>query len=149
LLNNADHYRVRVSAAVLRTRDELLVVRESRRALEILNLPGGVPKLGESIEEAVVREVLEETGYHINPTEIAFVAERRDDRWSTVTLEICFYAEIVSGDRAKPVEQDAVFAVEWLPLDHREVRSNMPYAELFPSRKRGRYLRAESRAPVS
>jgi ADP-ribose pyrophosphatase YjhB (NUDIX family) len=148
-MNNADHYRVRVSAAVLRPRDELLVVHESRLAVEVLNLPGGQPKIGEAIEDAVVREVLEETGYHVNPTEIAFVAERRDDRWSPAMIEICFYADIVSDDRAKPIEHDRVFAIEWLPLDHRDIRQHMPFAELFSARKRGRYLNVESRTTVS
>lgn len=148
-MNNADKYRVRVSAAVLRLRDELLVVRETRLAIEVLNLPGGQPKIGESIEDAVIREILEETGYRINPTEIAFVVERRDDRWSDAMIEICFYADIVSDERAQPIERDGVFAIEWLPISHRDIRRHMPHAELFSARKRGRYLKAESGTTVS
>ncbi|HTZ55769.1 MAG TPA: NUDIX hydrolase [Candidatus Acidoferrum sp.] len=148
-MNNADHYRVRVSAAVLRPRDELLVVRESRLAVEVLNLPGGAPQIGETLERAVVREVLEETGYDVNPTEIAFVAERREDRWSTSVLEICFYAEIVSDVRASPIAHDSIYAVEWLALDHPDVREHLPHADLFSVRKRGRYIDAASTSTVS
>ena len=139
-MNNAEHYRVRVSAAVLRPGDELLVVRESRLAIAVVNLPGGAPQLGETMQEAVAREVLEETGYQVVPTEIAFVAERRADRWSQSVLEICFYAEIASTIRREPVPGDGVHAIEWLPLDHRDVRHHMPYAGLFLESKRGRYL---------
>lgn len=148
-MNNADHYRVRVSAAVLRPRDELLVVRETRLAVEVLNLPGGAPQIGETLEHAVVREVLEETGYQVVPTEIAFIAERREDRWSTSLLEICFYADIVSDIRQAPVAHDSVYAVEWLALDHRDVRRHMPHAELFSARKRGRYIDAASTTTAS
>ena len=143
-MNNADHYRVRVSAAVLRPGDELLVVRESRLAVSVLNLPGGAPQLGETLENAAAREVLEETGYHVNPTEIAFVAERREDRWSEPVLEICFYADLFSELRDKPVAHDGVFAAEWLALDHSEIRRLLPHAELFSARKRGRYIDAAS-----
>ncbi|HUA07959.1 MAG TPA: NUDIX hydrolase [Candidatus Acidoferrales bacterium] len=148
-MNNADHYRVRVSAAVLRPRDELLVVRETRLAVEVLNLPGGAPQIGETLEHAVAREVLEETGYQINPTEIAFVAERREDRWSTSILEICFYAEIVSDVRISPIAHDSIHAVEWLALDHRDIRKHLPHADLFSARKRGRYIAAASKTTVS
>jgi 8-oxo-dGTP diphosphatase len=147
-MNNRDQYRVRVSAAVLRSGDELLVVRESRMAVEMVNLPGGAAQIGETLERAVVREVLEETGYHVNPTEIAFVAERREDRWSTSVLEICFYADIASDVRDAPVAHDSVYAVDWLSLDHRDIRRHLPHAELFSARKRGRYIDA-SRTTVS
>jgi len=147
-MNNADHYRVRVSAAVLRLGDELLVVRESRLAVSVVNLPGGAPQIGETLEHAVAREVREETGYHINPTEIAFVAERREDRWSPSVLEICFYADIVSEIRDEPLAQDGVFAAEWLLLDHADIHRYLPHAELFSARKRGRYIVAASRQAV-
>ncbi|MGB6984923.1 MAG: NUDIX hydrolase [Candidatus Aquilonibacter sp.] len=141
-MNNVDRYRVRVAAAVLRPRDELLVVRESRMAITVINLPGGAPQISETLERAVAREVLEETGYRINPTEIAFVAERRDDRWSASVLEICFYAEIVSEVRESIAHADGVVAAEWLPIDHADVRAHLPHAELFLARKRGRYIDA-------
>jgi 8-oxo-dGTP diphosphatase len=139
-MNSADSYRVRVSAAVLRPNDELLVVRESRLALAVVNLPGGTPQIGETLESAVMREVLEETGYEIVPTEIAFVAERRRDRYSSSVLEICFYAEITSSIRRDPIPGDGVQAIEWLPLDHADVRHHMPHASMFAESKRGQYI---------
>ena len=147
-MNNAEHYRVRVSAAVLRCGDELLVVRESRLAITVVNLPGGAPHIDETLEQAVVREVREETGYDVLPTEVAFIAERRSDRWSPSVLEICFYATIASPARYEPASGDNVHAVEWLALDHPEVRRHMPHAELLAASKRGRYLDSVSRTVV-
>lgn len=145
-MNNADHYRVRVSAAVLRPGDELLTVRESRLAVPVVNLPGGAPQIDETLQQAVIREVREETGYDVVPTEIAFVAERRRDRWSPSVLEICFYAEIASPVRHQPASGDNVHAIEWLPLDHPDVRRHMAHADLFAGSKRGRYLDHASEA---
>ncbi len=139
-MNTADPYRVRVSAAVLRPGDELLVVRESRLALTVVNLPGGAPQLGETLESAVTREVLEETGYEVVPAEIAFVAERRSDPYSSSVLEICFYARIVSQTPREPLPGDGMQAVEWLPLDDPEVRQHMPHTSLFAATRRGRYI---------
>jgi 8-oxo-dGTP diphosphatase len=44
------------------TRSEVLLIK--RRDIPVWVLPGGGLEAGESAEEAVVREVLEETGYH-------------------------------------------------------------------------------------
>ncbi|HTU69972.1 MAG TPA: NUDIX hydrolase [Candidatus Baltobacteraceae bacterium] len=148
-MNNAGPYRVRVSAAVLRPGDELLVVRESHMALAVVNLPGGAPQIGETLERAVVREVLEETGYEVVPTEIAFVAEKRSDRYSSSALEVCFYARIASRAQREPVSGDGVQVVEWLPLGHADLRRHLPHTALFAQSKRGRYIDQASRAETA
>ncbi|HTU83529.1 MAG TPA: NUDIX hydrolase [Candidatus Acidoferrales bacterium] len=145
-MNEADAYRVRVSAAVLRTPGEVLVVRESKRALAVVNLPGGAPQLGETLEHAVVREVREETGYDIVTSEIAFVMERRSRRWEDSTLEICFYAQIVAPTGCAPTSHDEVLTVDWLPFEHPDVLRHLPHARLFESSKRGRYVDRTSRS---
>lgn len=49
-------------AIVINDKDELLVMRDNWSSYRGYKLPGGYLEQGESIEEAVVREVLEETG---------------------------------------------------------------------------------------
>ncbi len=144
-MNDAEKYRVRVSAAVIRPGDELLVVRESRRAIAVVNLPGGSPHIDETLQQAVAREVLEETGYEVIPTEIAFVAERRSDRWDSSVLEICFYAQLASQVSKAPMSGDGEQIVEWLPLDHPDVRGR-PYSTVFRARRRGRFVDEALRA---
>ena len=139
-MNEADTYRVRVSAAILRAPGELLVVREKKLARPVVNLPGGAPQLGETLQNAVIREVREETGYDVLTTEVAFIAERRSERWDASTLEICFYAEIVAPITHPPSHTDEVYAVDWLRLDHPDLRHHLPHTKLFEASKRGRYI---------
>ncbi len=55
-------HHVGVGAVVVNSRDEILCVRELRKNYMPWKVPGGLSELGESISEAAVREVLEETG---------------------------------------------------------------------------------------
>ena len=60
-----------VSAAIVRAGQVLLVRRARPPAAGLFSLPGGVVELGETLEEAVVREVREETGLTIEPVGLA------------------------------------------------------------------------------
>lgn len=68
---------MRVSAAIIRPGDEILVIRQLDRGLERINLPGGMAHFNESPKQALVREVCEETGFEVIPSEIAFVSRRQ------------------------------------------------------------------------
>jgi 8-oxo-dGTP diphosphatase len=60
-----------VSAAIFRKGQVLLVKRARAPATGVYTLPGGVVELGETLLEAVVREVLEETSLTIDPVALA------------------------------------------------------------------------------
>jgi 8-oxo-dGTP diphosphatase len=137
---NADEYRVRVSAAILRPGDEILVVSESRRGMQCVNLPGGAPETGETLEEAVIREIREETGYEVTPTEIAYVAEQRVERWAESTLEVCFYAQVVTSGQRPLRTGENILSVEWRSIHDELLLRDVPHAAMFSSRKRGRYI---------
>ena len=60
-----------VSAAIVRD-GKILVVRRARApAHGLYSLPGGVVELGETLKEAVIREVREETAMTIEPVALA------------------------------------------------------------------------------
>jgi ADP-ribose pyrophosphatase YjhB (NUDIX family) len=60
-----------VSAAIYRD-GRILVVRRARApGRDLFSLPGGVVEAGETLAEAVAREVLEETGLTVEPVQLA------------------------------------------------------------------------------
>lgn len=137
---NADEYRVRVCAAILRPGDEILVIRESRRGAPYVDLPGGSPEMDETLERALIREVREETGYEVVPKEIAFVAERRAERWAESTLEICFYVQIVASIQRSARPGENILSVEWVSVHDDDLLRDVPHSGIFASSKLGRYI---------
>ncbi len=87
-----------VSAAIFRD-GRVLIVRRARPAHGLHTLPGGVVELGETLQEAVIREVREETGLAIAP------------------LQLVGFREAIARDAAGRVERHFVilpFAARWI-----------------------------------
>src|ERR1700732_3221065 len=88
-----------VSAAIFRDGRVLIVRRARPPAHGLYTLPGGGVELGETLEEAVVREVLEETALKIAPVALAG------------------YRQAIARDPAGRIERHFVilpFAARWL-----------------------------------
>ena len=83
-------------------------------------LPGGGIERGESIREALVREMLEETGCKIKITSpIGKVIERRTHNNNELQTSYCFVAEVVhvGQPRLDEGEVEAGYKLEWMAID--------------------------------
>jgi 8-oxo-dGTP diphosphatase len=90
---------VAVSAAILRDGKVLLVQRARAPASGMFSLPGGVVEIGETLIEAILREVREETNLTIEPVALAG------------------YRESITRDRQGLIERHFVilpFAARWI-----------------------------------
>ena len=104
-----------VSAAIMRE-GKLLVVRRARAPADgLFTLPGGVVEAGESLLQAVVREVAEETGISTEPVALAGFREAivRDahDRVERHFVILCFAARWRSGE---PVLNEELSEARWI-----------------------------------
>jgi 8-oxo-dGTP diphosphatase len=104
-----------VSAAIMRD-GRILVVRRARPpANGLFTLPGGVVEVGETLAEAVEREVREETGLAIEPLALAGFRETvvRDaqDRVERHFVILCFASRWKGGE---PVLNEELSEARWL-----------------------------------
>jgi ADP-ribose pyrophosphatase YjhB (NUDIX family) len=99
-----------VSAAILRDGKVLIVRRARKPALGVYTLPGGVVEAGETLEDAVRREVREETALDIEPVALAGHreviirdAQARTERHFVI---LCFASRWLSGEPQLNAELD-------------------------------------------
>jgi NADH pyrophosphatase NudC (nudix superfamily) len=83
-----------IVAALVLLNDKLVIVSSKNK--ELWGLPGGYVSTGESLEEAIIREVLEETNLQINITDFLVSYPMMKNERNLVF--IVFVAEVYSGD---------------------------------------------------
>src|ERR1044072_5365410 len=90
-----------VSAAIIRDGHVLVARRAKGASTGLYTLPGGVVEAGETLHQAVIREVQEETGLTIEPRELAGHREAiktlPDGRVERHFVIMCFASRLVSG----------------------------------------------------
>ncbi len=121
-----------VSAAIIRDGKVLVVRRARKPALNLYSLPGGVVEVGERLEEAVAREVREETALIVEPLALAGHPEVivRDalGRVERHFVILCFAARYLSGEVALNEELDDA---RWLePSELAALRTTEGLAEI-------------------
>jgi 8-oxo-dGTP diphosphatase len=104
-----------VSAAIMRDGKVLAVRRARKPALNLYTLPGGAVELGETLHEAVMREVREETQLVIEPLALAgereVIVRDAQQRIERHFVILCFAARWLSGE---PVLNEELDDARWL-----------------------------------
>ncbi len=107
-----EHPEVCVGAIAV-TGDQLLLVRRGRGpAGGLWSVPGGRVELGETLAEAVVRELAEETGLEAMCDQFVGWVERIDEDYHFLILD--FAVTVISTD--PPTAGDDAAEATWVPL---------------------------------
>lgn len=119
----------RVTAIVLKEASVLLMYRRNH-GKEYYTFPGGGLDAGETVEQALVREMLEETSVKVIPKRLLYQVE-----WDNRTVQYFFLADYVSGtpmlgdynERALMREDpEQYYRPEWVKL------AELPRLLLYP-----------------
>ena len=103
-----------VASAIIERGNEILLVLNRWRRGDLWSLPGGRREPGESMEEAVRREVLEETGLQVE-AEFAYVQETFSSIRKQYFLTFVFLAREVGGELSVPDEDEFVLDARFVP----------------------------------
>lgn len=106
-----------VAAIIMRDGEILLVRRGSEPGIGKWSVPGGSVEIGETLVEAIKREVMEETGLEIDVGDFAGISDlivRKDGEIQFHYVLSDFFATAKPGE---PVAATDASDCRWVPLD--------------------------------
>jgi len=96
------HFQIRVTGLLIEN-DRVLLVRQTVASDREWSLPGGRAEAGETLEEAIIREMLEETGLHVKVAKLLYLCDKTD--CVPPILHITFLLEKLSGFIKMPTNE--------------------------------------------
>ena len=123
-------HQIGVGAMVVNSRDEILCVREIRNNFMPWKIPGGLSELGEQLDEAVIREVMEETGVPCRFKSIVCFRHTHELQFGRSDLYFVCALEPIekvneSGKNSIPTpipQEGEIECVAWVPMqDYRDL----------------------------
>lgn len=105
-----------VVAAVVERDGKFLLVEEHTSEGVRFNQPAGHWEAHETLFDAVVRETLEETGYHFRPTALVGIYRWAPPNKPITYLRFAFSGEIIGKDENARLD-DGIIGPQWLAYD--------------------------------
>lgn len=94
---NGNDVRIRVAGILIRGNRLLLIAHKKNDEIYWL-LPGGGVDYGESLDEALIREFMEELNISVDVKDIALVSDSIDPTGDRHVVNICFLCTFKTGD---------------------------------------------------
>ncbi len=116
-MNDTPQQRPRVTvAAVVEQEGRFLLVEEIDHGVAVLNQPAGHMEFGESPQEAVIRETLEETGWIFHPTHLQGIYQSVDPVAQRHYLRLAFTGQVVAHQPHSKLDE-VIIRTLWLTLE--------------------------------
>ncbi|HEX3859964.1 MAG TPA: NUDIX hydrolase [Pseudolabrys sp.] len=121
-----------VSAAIVRDGKVLVVRRARNPGQHLYTLPGGAVEAGERLDEAIIREVREETSLTIEPAALAgyreVIVRDNEGRFERHFVILCFAARWLAGE---PTPNEELSEARWrLPAEIADLKTTEGLAEI-------------------
>lgn len=102
-----------VSAFIYDSNENILIVKNRKGDSFYWSLPGGAVEGEETLEQAVIREVKEETGFDIAVDKLHSIREVLFEERGHHALIITFYAKIIDGEININDPDNDIVEVRW------------------------------------
>ena len=113
-MGNSNTSRIRVAAVILRD-DEILLIRHVRDNETYWLLPGGGVEYGETLSEALKRELMEEASIEIEVGHLIMVNDSIPTDKRRHIVNLYFTAEIIGGEMKLNVDE-RMAELKFMPL---------------------------------
>jgi len=125
-----------VSAAIIRDGRVLVARRAKGASTGVFTMPGGVVEAGETLRQALLREIAEETGIVIEPVALAgereFISRDEEGCVSRHFVILCFACRWISGEGVPQLEE--LSELRWLePAELTGLKTTEGLAEIVAS----------------
>lgn len=100
-------------AAIIEQQDKFLIVEENIDGRIVLNQPAGHLEENETLLEAVIREVREETAWQFTPGELVGIYRMHVDNSGLTYLRFCFSGQCADHRPQQPLDKEIVRTL-WL-----------------------------------
>lgn len=108
-------------AAIIERNGKFLLVEENIDGDIVYNQPAGHLEANETLVEAVIREVQEETAWDFEPTAIIGLYRMHLENKNVTYLRVCF-SGTVNNHQAEQALDDGIIGTTWMDMD--EIESN-------------------------
>jgi len=112
-----------VSAVIHDDNGNLLVVKNRDGDFSYWGIPGGAVEDGETLEQAVIREVKEETGLDVVVTGLSSLREKFFTKSQHHVLFVTFFARVTGGALMLNDPDDEIVEIKW--ADHQTAKELM------------------------
>ncbi len=110
----------RIVVGIVRQQNQLLLVQNQADGAEaIWSLPGGVIEEGETLKDALEREMREETGLSVEAFELTYITENFIEQFNAHSL-VTYFDCSVTGELSLNDPDREVVACQWVPIEQLE-----------------------------
>jgi len=103
-------------AALIEHNARFLMVEEQSEGRRVYNQPAGHLEKDESIQSAVIRETLEETGHAFSPANITGIYQSENPQQDITYLRICFSGNSIAPDTSPRLDDD-IIRIHWMSYE--------------------------------
>lgn len=124
-----EKHRIAAAGIILNRGRVLLVRYDDKKRKSFLVGPGGGVKIKESIPQALIREVKEETGLKVKPCKMLFVEDVLF--WDYRMIKVWFLCKIVDGQLVETQEakDEGIVEVGWYKKD--QLQNEIVYPQIL------------------